>query len=318
MKHLYPLCLVPVLLSGTVTAETTKKGLSGEIGFMAGYSRSTSNFNLDNETKTGNLNSKGKTEGEAAFAPLGQVRYNMGDKEIFLGTSEEDIVKGIFAVEVGYKQELTRNSSFSFAYLPTVVEGETWRDPYLVNSKRKKTEISGDAFRVQFEFLSLTADVVYYDYDLDEEESGTTFNVNRSLLKRSGDGVIAHVGVGLPITSSTFVEPALYYRKNSADGKAMAYNQAGVGITLYQMFGDNTLAIDTRYAKAEHDAVNPVFNKKQKDSDTSITVSFEKSQFMGWKAVNLNAVLSYKKSDSNIAFYDESEISAFTGMNYRF
>ncbi|WCE32489.1 surface lipoprotein assembly modifier [Vibrio sp. SCSIO 43137] len=318
MKHLYPLCLVPLLLSGTATAETSKKGISGEIGFIAGYSRNTSNFNLDNETKSGSLNSKGKTEGEAVFGPLGQVRYNMGDKEIFLGTSQEDIVKGIFAVELGYKQEISRNGSLSFSYLPTVVEGETWRDPYVVNSKREKTDISGNAYRLKYEFLSLTADVIYYDYDIDKEESGTSQNVNRSLLKRSGDGYIAHVGVGLPITSSTIIEPALYYRKNSADGKAMAYDQTGVGITFIQMFGDNTLAIDTRYSKSEHKAVNPVFNKKQKDSDTSITISFEKSQFMGWSAVNLNAALSYSKSDSNIAFYDESEIAAFTGMNYQF
>ncbi|AIU66516.1 DUF2860 family protein [Vibrio coralliilyticus] len=320
MKIIRCLFYSTIVLSSTVHAieESVEQGFSGEFGIFAGYSNTNSNFNTEtNETIT-SLNQGGKSDSEAVFVPLGSLRYQFGDHQIFLGQSEDTFVRGVLAAEIGYKNQLSRDSAISISYAPTVVDAKTWQNPYALNSTRKKTDIKVDAYRLKYEFSSLTANFVYYDRKLDTETSGVSNNVDASLLNRNGDGYLGKLAYGLPISENMLIEPSLLYRKDSADGKAMAYDNMGVGITHYIMAGASTYVLDARYSQADFDAVNPLFGKTRKDDRMSINFSYEYLGVFGLQNLSLTGQLSYEKLDSNIKFYNEQDYSILVGSYFYF
>lgn len=318
-KHLL---LTGLLVSTPVLANMMegpfdKQGLSGELSLMAAYTGGTSNFNTDHKTKTGALNSEGKSDSEFLFAPIGQVRYTFGNQQVFLGMAQEDIVEGVFALEAGYAFELSGGTALSISYLPTIGEGETWEDPYLTNTARKKTDVTGNAYRLQvmnIMDIGIDADFAYYDKEVDKENSG---NGNK-LLRRDGNGYRFKVSAGLPLSQSTFVMPSVVYHSYSADGKAMSFDEIGFGATVMQMLGNSTISLNGNYSKADFDGTNPVFNKKQKDSSYSVNLAYEYMGLMGWQNTSFNLMAGYENTDSNIAFYDENEYMLGMGVRFTF
>jgi hypothetical protein len=318
MKKIYLSTGGLIFLSCSAWAETAKQGFSGEIGLFAGFNQTTSNFNTDQETKSIILNSEGKSDFSAAVIPLGQLRYQAGEHQLFIGTSEEDIIKGTLMFEVGYRKQITQNSTFSVSYLPTLVHSKTWEDPYLVNTKRKKTDTYGDAFRIKYEFLSLGVDAIYYDREIDNEKSGNMLSVNKQLLDRNGDGYLVNLFAGLPLTDSLMIEPSITYHQDKADGKAMAYKGQGGGLTFIYFTDNSMIALDTNYFCTKYDAINPLFTQKQKDNTYSVTLSYEQNNIFGVKDISISANAGYSETDANINFYNEKEMMFLMGSTYYF
>lgn len=319
--------LISVTLSGAAYANFgegpfEEQGFSGQISLLAGFGGSESNFNTDNATKTeSDLNTSGKSESDFMMAPLGQLNYTFGNQKVFMGTSRSDIVEGVFAFEFGYAFAVGQESALSFSFLPTIVEGETWQDPYLLNTARKKTDVSGNAYRVQYENILNTgvdADFAYFDKDIEDELSGSTLSSSKELLKRSGTGYYFSMSTGIPISQSTFIMPSIEYQQFDADGKAMSYDKYGLGLTLMHMIGHHRISLNGDYSKADYDAENPMFNKTQEDSSYGVNLAYEYSNFMGWNNVGFNVLAGYGTTDSNIDFYDEKDYMLGLGVSYLF
>ena len=74
------------------------------------------------------------------------------DKQVYIGTAREDIAVGDiavgdiavgdFAFEIGYKQELESGMVIEASFLPTVVSGQTWSDPYALTPQAKDIKCS--------------------------------------------------------------------------------------------------------------------------------------------------------------------------------
>lgn len=310
--------LVTIFFSGLANADVAEQGFSGEIGFLTGYANLNSNFNTEQAVKNGVLNSDGHSDESFVSFPLGQLRYQFSEHQLFIGVSEDDIIKGVAAFELGYKNHLTTDSALSFSYLPTLASGETWSDPFVTSVKREKTDVDGNAYRVKYEFLNLVTDFVYYDRDIDNEKSASTTAVDTSLLKRDGTGYLARVAVSLPLSSSSFIEPAVFYREDSADGKAMAYDLLGAGMAYMFIQGNSQFSIYTQYSTAEFDAINPVFNQKREDSHLDINLAYEYIGAFGISNLSLSSIISYGKTDSNINFYDEENFAVLVGSSFSF
>ncbi|MEJ2763341.1 DUF2860 family protein [Photobacterium sp. MCCC 1A19761] len=310
--------MMGLLASGMVCDVQASQGLSGEIGFLLGESEVRSNFNTDHAVKTGDLNSEGKSETEEITTIFGQLRYDFGDHQLFAGTSDEDIVRGVFALELGYRYTLAPESHLSLAFLPSVVDGKTWVDPYLVNVARQETDVSGNALRLQYDVSIFSADLIVYERELDRERSGQQLNVPRQSLVRDGDGYLARVAVGLPLGSTSYLEPALIYRDDNAEGKAMAYQRLGVELTYHFSMGPHQFALDGRYARSEYDAVHPVFGKTRDEDHFSTVFTYEYQDIAGWQGVSLLAMAMYQQTDANIAFYDQDTVSMMVGATYTF
>ena len=319
MKKTY-LLLVAVVASNSAIAgmdegRFDRQGFGGEISLLTGYGSSKDNLSTETTTKTGTLNSEAKSDSKFMVAPFGQLRYTFDDQQVFIGMSRDDIVEGVFAMEVGYAFALGKESSLAFSYLPTIMKGDAWEDPYLVNSARKKTDVSGNAYRIQLENIAgigIDGDFAYYDKEIDNERSGSTLPTDNHLLKRDGNGYVLSLSAGLPIM------PNLSYNKFSADGKAMAYDEYSFGLTGMYRFGQHKLALNGEYSKSDYDAENPLFNETREDSGYGINLTYEYSDFLGWKDVGFNVLAGYGETDSNITFYDKSDYMIGMGISYLF
>ncbi|WP_333003421.1 DUF2860 domain-containing protein [Vibrio coralliilyticus] len=298
-----------------------QQGFGGELTFLTGYGKSESNLSTENSTKTGVLNTSGQSDSQFIAAPFGQLRYTFGDQQVFFGMSRDDIVEGVFAMELGYAFELQDHSALSLSYLPTIAAGEVWEDPYLVNTARKETDVSGNAYRIQYENianLGIDADFAFYDRDVDNERSGSQSSVNTALLNRDGSGYLVGISSGVPLTRSIFLMPTLRYHHFDADGKAMAYDKYSLDLTAMYMFGNSAISLNGGYSKADYDAENPLFNTTREDTGYEINLAYEYRDFLGWQNFGFNILAGYSNTDSNITFYDQNNYMMGVGISYLF
>ncbi|MCG9582435.1 DUF2860 domain-containing protein [Vibrio tubiashii] len=310
-----------ILLSSNALAELGERGLGGEISLLMGYGSETSN---SQDTKKGELNSAGEKESSATFAPLGQLRYTFGqdnDQQIFIGTSRGDIIEGVFALEIGYALEYGNESTISFSYLPTIASGEVWMDPFITNTPRKKTDISGDTFRIQVEeFLNLpiSGDFAYYQQDVKNEKSGTFLNVPMNELRRDAKGYYVSFSTGFPISYTSFLEPSFSYQRHLADGKAVSFSRYSGSLTYLMMVEKHAFSINGDYSISQYDANHPVFNKTREDNGYSLNLGYEYKGLPGWEDWGFNALAGYSSNSSNIAFYDTNGYFLGVGVSYHF
>ncbi|WP_375753764.1 DUF2860 domain-containing protein [Vibrio sp. HN007] len=311
-----------MVVSGAVSAQGgegrfDQQGLGGELTLFTGFSSSESNLSTDSRKTIDSLNKSADSETEFMAAPFGQFRYTFGKQQVFAGMSRSDIVEGVMALEFGYAFELADESALSFSYLPTVVNGEVWEDPYLLNSAREKTDVSGNAYRIQYENIGgigIDTSFAYYDRDVDKELSGGS----NDLLKRDGDGYLIEVSTGVPLSQSVFLMPSLSYHKFNADGKAMAFDKYEFGATAMYMLDRHALSLNAGYFKSSYDAENPLFTKTREDNGYQLNFAYEYSDFFGWQDFGFNVLAGYEVQDSNITFYDEKGWMIGMGISYLF
>ena len=310
-----------VLFSANVLAELDEPGWGGEVGVLVGFGSETD----DSEAvKKGSLNSKGESDSSALVVPLGQLRYTFGsdsDQQVFMGTSRGDIIEGVFAFEFGYALEYGNESVVSFSYLPTIANGEVWEDPFIANTARTKTDISGDTFRVQLDNLldiGLSGDFAVYKQDIKNDKSGVHLGVPTGVLQRDAKGYYASLSMEMPVSESSFIEPSLSYQKHLADGKAVSFSDYSGSLTYIMMVDDHAFSVNADYSHRSYDASNPVFKKTREDNGYSATLGYEYMDVMGWQDWGFNALAGYSSNNSNIAFYDTSGYLMSVGVSYHF
>ncbi|TKB49678.1 DUF2860 domain-containing protein [Ferrimonas aestuarii] len=298
-----------------------KGGFSGELGLLVGYGEG---VDEDRSVKSGPLNSKADTKSAAIVMPLGQLRYTLGehnDEQFFFGMSPGDLVEGVVALELGYAFQYGQGSSLAFSYLPTVVKGEVWADPFIVGEARKKTDVSGNAFRMQAENLfdiGLSAELAYYDQNVVDERSGMHQGGDTELLSRDATGYYVSVSQEVPLSERQMLGVSLDYRVHDADGKAQAFDSYGASLMYMAMVGQHRLSLNIEYSKRDYDAQNPVFSLTRDDSEYGATLVYGYDKIMGWEDWSFNAVAGYSNLDSNINFYDVSDYLFGVGLSYHF
>ncbi|WP_135381801.1 DUF2860 family protein [Vibrio tasmaniensis] len=324
MKNAIIACTITAL-SLPSYASFEEKGFSGEFSLLAGGGGETSNFNTDNKTSKG-LNSKGQSSSEFMVAPLGQLRYTFGranDYQVFVGTAREDVAVGQIALEVGYAYSLGEESSLSLSVLPSIVNGETWKDPYLVGKERQTTDVSGTAYRFQYQGINGTpwsADFAYFDSKVEQEKSGIgQLNSQQTkALQRTGSGIYAKTSYGMRLSDYSIFEPALIYQSFNADGDAMSYKKIGTDLSYMTRAGHHQYAATINFSLTDYDAANPLFSETQQDTQYGLFAAYEYDQFLDMENWAFNALAGYDVKDSNITFYDESEYMFGMGVTYNF
>ncbi|EGR9006558.1 DUF2860 domain-containing protein [Vibrio vulnificus] len=293
-------------------AFATEQGFSGSIGAVAIYSETQSNLNVGAEKILTSLNREGEIVTGSTLAPLGQLRYQFGQHQLFLGQSEDTFVKGLLALEVGYQYSLDENSSFSFAIAPTLAAGKTWQNPYLLDRKREETNVEGDVLRFHYENQFALLNLAYYDRTVEKDRAPS------ELLRRNGDGYFAHFALVVPLFDNVFIEPSLFYQQDNAQGKANAFEKLGTGITATYLVYPYTLALDTRLSGSSYQAKHPLLGKTRQDGQINVSLSFEEAEFLGYEQMSLIAQVGYEQSHSNLTFYHREEFGILIGGLYRF
>ena len=315
LKVLTLLALSPTL----VFAELAQPGFSGEIALIAGQKTQESNFNTEeNANKSGRLNSSGESETQALIAPLGMLKYTYGydnNQQLFFGTSRDDIAVGDLALEIGYKQKFADNTIMSLAFIPTVIGGETWKNPYVTGQDRQETDIKGDAFSASLDNImgsGLSAQLGIYNLEVDDEESA------QAKLERDGQGLYSKLSYAMPFTHQGKLISAVKYISFDADGNAMSFDQYGLKVTLQKAIGRHSFSSSIGYDKARYDETNPVFNQELEEEKFSALIAYEYANIMNWQNWSLISFAGYDYTSANIDFYEEREFITSVGVSYKF
>ncbi|MDC5854757.1 DUF2860 domain-containing protein [Vibrio europaeus] len=300
-------------------------GISGEVSLSAGYTSSTSNFNTDTNATITDNTQKGQSDSSVLALPLGSIAYTFGsqlDKQFYAGTSREDIAIGTLALELGYKQQLANGTVIDASFLPTIMSGETWADPFQTNAARSVTDEKGNAYRLKFSNIAnsgFSLDTAYAIKDIENEQSGQARSVSdQQLLRRDATSIYVKGNYRIPVDRTMFLVPSLTYIKTDADGDANSLTSWGGELSLFKVINRHQFALTASYTSKSYDASHPVYNKVRDDDELSLFAAYEYQQFMGWRDWSLISFAGYGQTDSNIEFYDEDQMIFSVGVNYQF
>lgn len=295
-----------------------QKGISGEISLNAGVISSTSNFNVDGDATINSLDNKAQSESDVLIVPLGNVAYTFGEKleqQIYFGTTREDIAVGTLAVQLGYNHKLSSGTVVDVSFLPTVISGETWQDPYQLNTARKETDVTGNAYRLQLKSISgsgFSVDLAYATSEVEDDLNASTD------LARDANTYYAKGSYRFTVSPTSFVTPSAVYIQHDADGSANSFDSFGGEISWVNLLGRQSLVLTAGFASRDYDSASALFNKKRSDDEFSLFTAYEYAEFMGWKDWSFISFAGYGDTQSNLTFYDESSYLFAVGLNYKF
>ncbi|YCO03679.1 DUF2860 domain-containing protein [Vibrio sp. VNB-15] len=297
-------------------AETA--GFSGEVSLNAGFVSSESNFNTENSSTITSLDKRADSDSSFIAAPLGSVAYTFGNQlnqQVYAGTTRSDIAIGTLVFQLGYKYQLDSGTVLDFSYLPTILDGETWQNPYLTDQARKTTDEGGNAFRFQINrFLNdnFNLDLAYVDKDIEKDTV-----TDPSLLR---DAKIYHIkgDYRIPLSRTSMLQPAFTYIYNDADGDAESFNSYRLDLSWFKFVNRHRIALTAGYTIKDFEAASDTFNKTRDDGKISLFAAYEYKNVFDWQNWSFISLAGYGSNDSNITFYDEEEYLLSVGLNYDF
>ncbi|MGB1320640.1 MAG: DUF2860 family protein [Vibrio gallaecicus] len=314
-----------------LSALAPSQGITGNITFLTGFLADSNNLDVSQSytQMQSDLSVSGSTETSGMVGLLGSLKYTFGDsldKQLFLGTSRDDVITGTLAFEVGYRQQLTDGTVVDVSFLPTLISGEVWDDPYAIDHKRKETDLSGNVVRMQLSKImgsNFHIDMAAGESDVKNEQSGLKglglADEQRALMKRERKYYyfktryqhMLNNGAGL-------LTPSLNVFSSDSEGDALSFFSVGAEVSLAKRFNKHGIALTVNADNREYDAVNPIFNKKREDKDLGIFLAYEYSGILGYKDWSVVSFIGARSTDSNIEYYDYSQYIASVGLDYKF
>ncbi|PMH01262.1 DUF2860 family protein [Vibrio lentus] len=332
MKHIISLFLATMMLaSPSYAALAPSEGFSGNMTFLTGFTANSSNLDVgqSNHQSQTDLMSSGATEANGMVAILGSMQYTFGalnHKQIFLGTSRDDIITGTLAFEVGYRQQLESGMVIDFSILPTLISGEVWDDPYAVDSKREETDLTGNVVRMQLSKMmgtNFNIDMAFGESDVKKENTGLKgldlTGEERALMTREREYFYLKSGYQYFLKDgSGILTPSINVFSSNSEGNALSFLSVGAEVNLAKRFGNHGLAFTINAAKRDYDKENPIFNKTREDKDFGAFIAYEYANIFDAKNWSLVSLLGAKTTTSNIEYYQSSQYVVSVGVDYKF
>ncbi len=294
-------------------------GFSGEISLNAGLVTSESNFNTDNRKIINSLHHPTESSNSSVItAPLGNIAYTFGtplNQQVYAGATRSDIAVGILAFQLGYQYQLPSGTVLDVSYLPTVLKGETWRDPYQLGTPRSTTDEGGNAYRFQIKGLvdrNFNLDLAYADKQIDDEE------VTDSSLARDADIYYIKGNYRLPLDRSTMLLPAFTYINHDADGEAASFDAYEFDLSWFKFINRHRVALTVGYSNKDYQAQSQTFAKTRNDDAVNLFVAYEYQNVFDWQNWSFVSFVGYNQTESNITFYDEKQYLLSVGLDYHF
>ncbi|MGF1847740.1 DUF2860 family protein [Vibrio lentus] len=332
MKHIISLFLATMMLaSPSYAALAPSEGFSGNMTFLTGFTANSSNLDVgqSNHQSQTDLMSSGATEANGMVAILGSMQYTFGalnHKQIFLGTSRDDIITGTLAFEIGYRQQLESGMVIDFSILPTLISGEVWDDPYAVDSKREETDLTGNVVRMQLSKMmgtNFNIDMAFGESDVKKENTGLKgldlTDEERALMTREREYFYLKSGYQYFLKDgSGILTPSINVFSSNSEGNALSFLSVGAEVNLAKRFGNHGLAFTINAAKRDYDKENPIFNKTREDKDFGAFIAYEYANIFDAKNWSLVSLLGAKTTTSNIEYYQSSQYVVSVGVDYKF
>lgn len=330
------LCLAVLALASPVQAGDPipeESGFSGFVQLGVGVASMESNM-VAGSSSTGDLGRRTisslyespDSETETTFVVNGELKYTFGSRgtQLFFGNDLKDLIRYDFTSMVGVRQDVGRAGIVGGGLLFTSFPTEMWKDPYVTNVRRQRTDRTARGARLSWDNIMGSRFDVRYSYrdiSLDTESSGTALGLDaysRSLLDREGEQYSLTGEYTFVLDQKNFLKPSVIIDVYDLDGKAMAGDKVGVRLTHTYM-GEQYVFISNIYlATSENDKRNPIFNKTQEDDTFGLGFIAMYQNFMDMQGLSLVGSIAYYEVDSNIAFYDASVVLSSVSCLYRF
>ena len=339
---LLPLIAMIILLSLSsayaIEPIPEESGFSGYLTLGGGYSHVKSNMIAGNAFgSVGNRTVDSLTDDPDSNSS-GSVQFNFDLRytfastrtQLFVGNAMEDALRYDFATQMGVSQELPGKNLVSASFLFSSIPTEVWKDPYVTNFKRSRTDRTSNGFRVAWDRIFGSELQLQYSYrkiDIDDEFSGTFLGLSpaqRKLLDREGDYTKADILYRFFFDGKKHVIiPTITYFNYDLDGDAMSND----GVDFQLSYGYNSeqysIVVNGFIGYADYDKRNPIYGKTQDDDRYGAGVIALYHNPFGWSApvfkkTSLYIKTDYLNSDANIDFYDTEIFSAGAGLFFRF
>ena len=314
-----------------ISALAPNQGITGNITFLTGVVANSNNLDVSQSyaQMQSDLSTSGSKEASGMVGLLGSLKYTFGEtlnKQVFLGTSRDDVITGTLAFEVGYRHQLEDGTIVDVSFLPTLISGEVWDDPYATEQKRKETDLSGNVIRMQLSGImgsNFHLDMAAGESDVKNERSGLKglglTEEQRALMHRERKYYYfktryQHLLPG----GSGLLTPSVNIFSSDSEGDALSFFSVGGEISLAKRFNKHGIALTVNADSREYDAVNPIFNKKREDKDLGIFIAYQYSGILGYKDWSVVSFLGANSTDSNIEYYDYSQYIASVGLDFKF
>ncbi|MBW2335669.1 MAG: DUF2860 family protein [Deltaproteobacteria bacterium] len=249
--------------------------------------------------------------------------------QLFAGSRLEDIFRFDATTQAGVRQEFKSlgivGASFVFTTLPT----EVWKDPYVENDGRKKTDRTSRGIRLAWERMfnsNFEVDYIYRNIDIDKERSGD-FLVDagrlaasdKDKLKRKGDAHQLKGAYFFEIGKNQLLSPQLIFDYEDLDGDAMKNYKTDFQLTYAYNGPKFALGLNGLIGYADYDKKNPIYGKTRDDTRYGAGALGSWKNPFGWKPFGIDKFRLYSQvgyfvSDSNIDFYETEIFLATAGI----
>jgi hypothetical protein len=252
--------------------------------------------------------------------------------QVFLGTDLTDLVRFDFAQQFGVKQGIGNLGIVQGGLLFSGVPAEVWKDPYVVNQRRNKTNRDSTGARLIWDRIlgsNLQLQYTYRNIDISSEKSGESLlasgdltSQDLKLLKRDGDRHAGEILYRFDIAKKHRLTPAFIYTYDNRDGDAMKNDAYDFQLT-YGYRGDPfTFTGNVFIGQADYDKRNPIYNKKQDDDRYGIQGALYYRNPWDWRLFGSNPMNffvsgAYARTNANIDFYDQEATMATVGVFFK-
>ena len=248
--------------------------------------------------------------------------------QLFLGTDLTDLVRFDYSQQLGVKQEIGSLGVLQGGILFSGIPAKVWKDPYVVNQKRRETSRDSTGARLVWDRMFGSALELRYTYrniDISREKSGQFLGLSanqRKLLKRDGDRHIGEILYRFNFAKKHRLTPAFGYTFDDRDGGAMKSDSYDFQLT-YSYQGDSfTLTANALIGKADYDDKNPIYLKTQDDDHYGIQGTLYYKNPWDWTLLGSNPMnfylgAAYVDTDSNIDFYDQEVFMTTLGVFFK-
>ncbi|MGD9363760.1 MAG: DUF2860 family protein [Desulfobacterales bacterium] len=330
-----------VLATGPASAFreiANESGFNGFVRLGGGVSWAKSNMIAGNDLgdvgqrKIDSLTSKPDSESDTIPQFDFNLRYTFASAktEIFLGTRLEDILRYDATVQAGVRKQFLGSGIFGASFVFTALPTEVWKDPYVVNDGRKRTDRDSRGFRVFWEKMfgsQFEVDYTYRRIDIDDENSAQTQLIpggiitasQAKLLDREGDSHQLRAMYTWQFADRHVFTPSVWALYEDLDGDAMKNYTIDFQPTYGYIGTKFDLVLNASIGYADYDEKNPIYGKTNNDVRYGIgALGFWKNPF-GWQPFGKDkfrfyANGAYFNSDADIDFYKTAIAQASVGV----
>ena len=255
--------------------------------------------------------------------------FNNLKTQVFLGSDVIDLVRFDINQQIAIKQQINGFGMLQAGLLFSSIVTEVWKDPYLENKRRSKTDRDVMGIRLVWDRImdsDFELTYTYRDIDIDHDRSGRSVvgltSSQMKLLKRDSDEHSIQLLYSFKIRPQHRVEPSFTYRYDDRDGDARKNDQYVFKLT-YAYLGDPfTLTFNGEIGWADYDKRNPIYREKQNDDIYGANLALFYRNPWGWRLagsrpMNFFLLGAYYKRDADISFYDEKTSMISAGVIFR-